>query len=32
MVGFKMAIYAKVSPKMMNPRDIAGESRRRRMK
>ena len=26
----KMVTYAKISPKMVNPRDIAGERRRRR--
>ena len=29
MVGFKRVTYAKFSPKMVNPRDIAGEHRRR---
>ena len=31
MVGLKMVTYAKISPKMVNPRDIAGEHRRRRI-
>ena len=29
MVGLKTVTYANISPKMMNPRDIAGERRRR---
>ena len=29
-VGLKAVTYTKISPKMMNDRDIAGESRRRR--
>ena len=32
MAGFKKKVtYAKISPKMVNPRDIAGERRRRRI-
>ena len=31
MVGLKTVIYAKISPKMVNARDIAGEPRRRRL-
>ena len=30
MVGLKRSTYAKISPKMVNPRDTAGEHRRRR--
>ena len=30
MVGLKTVAYAEISPKMVNPRDIAGERRRRR--
>ena len=30
MVGLEMVTYAKISPKMVKPRDIAGECRRRR--
>ena len=30
MVGLKTATHAKISPKMMNPRDLAGERRRRK--
>ena len=29
MVGLKMVTYTKISPKIVNPRDIAGECRRR---
>ena len=29
--GLKTVTYAKISPTMVNPRDIAGERRRRRM-
>ena len=31
-VGLKTATYAKISPKMVNPRNIAGKHRRRRRK
>ena len=30
MVGLKKVIYTKISPTMVNPRDIAGERRRKR--
>ena len=30
MVGLETVTYAKISPKVVNPRDIAGEPRRRR--
>ena len=32
MVGLKTVTYAKMSPQMVNPRDLAGERRRRRRK
>ena len=31
MIGIKTVTYAKISPKMVNPRDIAGARRRRRL-
>ena len=30
MVGLKTVTYAKISPKVVNPRDLAGERRRKR--